>query len=114
MVQSQRKTWHNKLIKEKKFKTSDWALLFKSRFMEFKGKLQKHWLGPYQMETIFDNASVKLRIIDEDRYPIMANAHKLKLYNKPLSKEDFTTKAIRIEKSCHGGTCFHKADLIPT
>jgi len=47
--------------------------------MECKGKLQNRWLGTYEVDTIFDNGVVKLSTIDEERYPIMANGHRLKL-----------------------------------
>ena len=39
LVQQQRAWWHDKFIKNKRFQEGDWALLFDSRFKEFKGKL---------------------------------------------------------------------------
>ena len=42
LIQNQRKTWHDKFIKQKQFNTRDWALLFDSRFKNFKGKLTTH------------------------------------------------------------------------
>ena len=50
VVQLQRKVWHDKNIKEKTFQEGYWALLYDSRFKEFKGKLMKRWLGPYIVE----------------------------------------------------------------
>lgn len=44
------------------------------------------------MNIIFDNGVVKMKIIDKERYPIMDNGHRLKLYNTQLLKEEFTTK----------------------
>ncbi len=38
LVQYQRAKWHDKYIKEKKFQEGDWALLFDSKFKDFKGK----------------------------------------------------------------------------
>ena len=35
LIQNQRKTWHDKFIKQKQFNTRDWALLFDSRFKNF-------------------------------------------------------------------------------
>ena len=32
LIQNQRKTWHDKFIKQKQFNTGDWALLFNSWF----------------------------------------------------------------------------------
>ena len=59
LIQNQRKTWHDKFIKQKKFNTQDWALLIDSRFKNFKEKLTTHWMGPYEVVTAFDNGSVK-------------------------------------------------------
>ena len=47
VVQLQRKIWHDKNIKEKQFQEGDWALLYDSRYKDFKGKLRTRWLGPY-------------------------------------------------------------------
>ena len=35
LIQNQRKTCHDKFIKQKKFNTGDWALLFDSRSLKF-------------------------------------------------------------------------------
>eukprot|EP00253_Pinus_taeda_P019914 PITA_19914 len=50
VVQLQRKIWHDKNIKERKFQEGDWALLYDSRYKDFKGKLRTRWLGPYIVE----------------------------------------------------------------
>eukprot|EP00253_Pinus_taeda_P007499 PITA_07499 len=42
IVQYQIAKWHDKYIKEKKSQEGDWALLFDSKFKEFKGKFQTH------------------------------------------------------------------------
>jgi len=55
--------------------------------MEFKGKLQNRWMGPYEVDTIYGYGVVKLRTIDKERYPLMVNGHRMKLYRKPISKE---------------------------
>ena len=36
LTHNQRKTWHDKFIKQTEFNTGDWALLFDSRFKNFK------------------------------------------------------------------------------
>ena len=54
IVQHQRTRWNDKYIKEKKFKEGDWALLFDwTKFKDFQGKFQTHWLGPYEIVKIF-------------------------------------------------------------
>ena len=80
---------HDKCIKEKKFQEGDWALLFDSKFKYFQGKFQTHWLGPYEIDKIFSNGAVRIKTIDEFRTPLIVNGHRLKVYHKPLSKEDF-------------------------
>jgi len=89
LVQYQRAKWHDKYIKEKKFQEGDWALLFDSKFKYFKGKFQTHWLGPYEIDKVFSNGAVRIKTIDEYQTPLIVNGHRLKIYHKQLSKEDF-------------------------
>jgi hypothetical protein len=49
LIQQQRAHWHDKYIKEKQFKIGDWALLFDSKFKDFRAKFTTHWLGPYDI-----------------------------------------------------------------
>ena len=60
-VQQQRAQWHDKFIKKKQFKVGDWALLFDSKFKNFKAKFTTHWLGPYEIAEVYDNESVQLQ-----------------------------------------------------
>ena len=46
LVQQQRMKWHDRYIKKKTFHKGDWALLFDSKFKDFKAKFTTHWLGP--------------------------------------------------------------------
>jgi hypothetical protein len=89
LVQNQRSKWHDKYIKKKHFKPGDWALLFYSKCKTFKGKLMTRLLGPYEVETIFYNGSVRIKTIDDSQNSFVVNGHRLKVYNKPLSKDDF-------------------------
>jgi hypothetical protein len=59
LVQNQRSKWHDKFIKKKHFQPGDWALLFDSLFKTFKGKLTTRWLGPYEVDTVYDNGASK-------------------------------------------------------
>jgi hypothetical protein len=98
LIQEQRTKWHDKYIKKKSFQSGDWALLYDSRFKNFKGKLSTRWLGPYEVDTVYDNGSVKIKTIDENQTPFVVNGHRLKVYHKPLSKEDFSNMFFRILK----------------
>jgi hypothetical protein len=46
-------------------------------------------LGPYEVDTVYTNVSVKIKTIDENQTSFVVNGHRLKVYHKPLSKEDF-------------------------
>ena len=89
LIHNQRKIWHDKFIKKKKFNTGDWALLFDSRFKNFKGNLTTYWMGSYEVVTAFDNGSVKIKTIDGSKVSFVVNGHRLKIYNQPTSKQDF-------------------------
>ena len=65
-------------------------MLYDSHYKDFKGKLCTRWMGPYEIEIVFDNGIVKLIIIDDARTPLLANAHRLRLYHQPTSRYYFT------------------------
>ena len=47
------------------------------------------WLGPYLVEKCHENGSVQIKTIDEEGIPLLVNGYRLKLYRRPLSKEEF-------------------------
>ena len=63
--------------------------MFDSRFKDFKGKLTTRWLGPYEVEQVFDNGSVRIPTIDDEKVSFLVNGHRLRLYQKPMSKGQF-------------------------
>ena len=75
LIQNQRKQWHDKFIKKKKFNARYWELLFYSWFKNIKGKLTTLWLGPYEVVTAFDNGSVKIKTIDGSEVSFIMNGH---------------------------------------
>ncbi|XP_059076702.1 uncharacterized protein LOC131875973 [Cryptomeria japonica] len=89
IIQHQRDKWHDKHIKERKFKCRDWALLYDLRYKDTMGKPQTCWLGPYEIVEVFQNGAVQLATIEQVRFKILVNAHRLHLYHKPTTKEDF-------------------------
>ena len=57
-----------------------------------KGILRTRWLGPYLVDRVFDNGTIHLVTIDENRIPLFANGHRLRLYRKPISKDAFISQ----------------------
>jgi len=48
-------------------------------------------MGPYEIDIVYDNVSIRIKTIDEHQTPLLVNGHQLRIYNKPLSKEEFLT-----------------------
>ena len=46
------------------------------------------------METVFENGVVELKTIDDEETIVFANGHRLRLYQKPLTKEDFISHVV--------------------
>ena len=87
--------WHDGFIKSKTFNKGDWALLFDSKFKDFEAKFTTHWLGPYEIEEIFDNGTIKIKTIDQESTSFLVNGHRLKVYNRPIDKEEFMKQLIQ-------------------
>jgi hypothetical protein len=112
LIQEQRTKWHDKYIKQKSFQPGDWALLYDSRFKNFKGKLSTRWMGPYEVDTVYDNGAVRIKTIDEKQTSLVVNGHRLKVYHKPLSKEDFVKNVLQTaEMQLVSERVFPPADL---
>jgi hypothetical protein len=52
------------------------------------------WLGPYEVDTVFDNGTVKLTTIDGSQTSLFSNGHHLWLYHQPLSKDSFVSHIV--------------------
>lgn len=94
VVQQQHTKWHDRFIKNRLFQKGDWELLYDSRFKDFKEKIYTRWLGPYEVDTIFDNGTIKLTTIDELQTPLFANGNHLWMYHKPLFKDSFVSNIV--------------------
>ena len=81
--------WNDKFIKAKKLKQGDWALLFYSKFKYFQGKFQTHWLGPYEIDIYYEKGVIKIKTIDDEQIVFLVVGHRLRLYHKPLTREEF-------------------------
>ncbi|XP_057856704.1 uncharacterized protein LOC131066043 [Cryptomeria japonica] len=89
LIQNQRVKWHDKYIKENKFQAADWALLYDSRYKDTVGKFQTRWLGPYEIEEVLKNGAIHLTTINPVRFKLLVNGHRLHLYHKPTTKQQF-------------------------
>lgn len=63
--------------------------MYDSKFKDFKWKLMTRWMGTYLVDKCHENGSIQIRKIDEEGIPLLVNGHRLKLYKKPFSKEEF-------------------------
>lgn len=98
MIQQQRSRWHDRTVKQKQFQKGDWALLYDYCFENFQGKLRTRWLGPYEVDVVFPNGTVRLLTIDGSRTPLLVNGYRLRLYQRPVSKEDFKATCMAIKQ----------------
>lgn len=64
-------------------------MLYDSMYKDIKVKLRTIWLRPYVVERWHDNGSMPIRTIDEESIPLLVNGHRLKIYKRPLSKQEF-------------------------
>eukprot|EP00253_Pinus_taeda_P026650 PITA_26650 len=87
LVQDQRARWHDKFIKKKIFHSGDWALLYDSKFKQ--RKLSTRWLGPYEVDEVFDNGLVHIKTIDGSQTSFVVNGYQIKIYHQPLSRQQF-------------------------
>jgi len=58
-------------------------------------KLENTVAGPYEVDIVYENGSVKIKTIDTDQTSFVVNGHRLKFYHKPPSKEDFTKHVLQ-------------------
>ena len=53
------------------------------------GKFCNWAMGLYEIEILYGNGSIKLWTIDENRTPLIANFHWLRIHHKLKSKKEF-------------------------
>ena len=47
------------------------------------------------METTFENGAIRIKTLDEEPISFIVNAHRLKVYTTPLSKDEFVHKILQ-------------------
>jgi hypothetical protein len=77
-MQVRRKSYYDSKLRPKQFKEGDLVLLYDSRFFKFPGKLQIHWLGPYEVMDVNPNGSLQLKDFEGKMLPTRINGYRLK------------------------------------
>ena len=80
-IQRRRKSYYDSKLRRKEFKKNDWVLLYDSRFMNFPGKFQFRWHGPYRVVEVYGNGSVELEDFQGEKLRTRINGHRLKVYH---------------------------------
>ena len=75
VIQVQWKSYYDSKLKEKVFHIGDLVLLYDSRFFKFFGKLQTHWLGPYEVIDVNPNGSIQLKDFEGKILPTQINGY---------------------------------------
>ena len=76
----QQKAWHDRNIKNKNLSIGDLALLYNSRVKGKPKKLHIEWMGPYVVEEIHPNGSVRLKTLQGLVFRKLVNGARLKRY----------------------------------
>ena len=76
----QQKAWHDRNIKNKNLSIGDLALLYNSQVKGKPKKLHIEWMGPYIVEEINSNGSVRLRTLQGTVFQKLVNSSQLKRY----------------------------------
>jgi hypothetical protein len=77
-MQVRHKSYYDSKLRPKQFKEGDLVLLYDSRFFKFPGKLQIHWLGPYEVMDVNPNGSLQLKDFEDKLLPTRINGYRLK------------------------------------
>lgn len=76
----QQKAWHDRNIKSKNISVGDLVLLYDSRIKGKPHKLETAWMGPYIIEDLNFNGSVRLKTLQGHVFPKVINRAQLKCY----------------------------------
>jgi transposase InsO family protein len=81
-TQNRRKEdFDRKLPRENGIREGKLVLLYDNRHINFPGKLQTRWMGPYRVMQIFENGTLQLEHLDGVPLGTRTNGSRLKLYN---------------------------------
>jgi hypothetical protein len=74
------KSWHDRHMKEKKFKEGDIVLLYESKYLHHPEKIRMHWLRPYEINSFIDGGVVKIYDLTRNEIQGLVNGSQMKLY----------------------------------
>ena len=80
MQKQQQKSWHDHNLKTKHISPGDTVLLYDSQISGKPKKLHTAWLGPYLVESINTNGSVRLTTLQGRPFKKVVNGARLKRY----------------------------------
>lgn len=52
-------------------------------------------MGPYEVETTFENGVIRIKTLDDEPISFTMNGHRLRIYNKPLSRDEFCQQILQ-------------------
>jgi transposase InsO family protein len=80
-TQNRRKeNFDRKLPQDTGIREGKLVLLFDNRHINFPGKLQTRWMGPFRVSEIFDNGTLQLEQLDGTPLETRTNGSRVKLY----------------------------------
>ena len=77
----QQKAWHDRNIKTKNISVGDLVLLYDNRNKGKPHKLETTWMGPYIIEDLNSNGSVRLKTVQGQVFLKVVNGARLKRYH---------------------------------
>ena len=80
-MQRRRKAVFDKQHKVRTLQPRAWVMLQDARKLEFPGKFDALWLGPFWVTNVYDNNSVQWATLDGKYFPTRTNGGRCKLYN---------------------------------
>lgn len=80
-MQRRRKAVFDKRHKVRTLQPGTLVMLQDARKLEFPGKFDALWLGPFWVTNVYDNNSVQLATLDGTYFPTRTNGGRCKLYN---------------------------------
>jgi hypothetical protein len=79
-AQRQRKVYFDKKVKKRSLSAGMWVMVQDARRLEFPGKFDALWIGPYIIKEVFPNNSVRLKNLDGLEFLTRTNGGRCKEY----------------------------------